>query len=192
MSNSVVSPNELAPPSEALGGKLPVAGESHHEQAEEEQSAERLALRVASLVLLCPIGQGREVLPVPETTRLPYLPPWLPGIANVRGMLVPVVDPVVALGLERSGNEAPHTHLLVFGTTQSDLIGLMVDGLPVPCSMQAGERMKGIPPHPEMLQGHVHGAYVRDGETWLDVDLEGLFERMRSGVEAGERADHRA
>ncbi len=174
MTSEKTSPSdELLPPSVALGGEfvLPDDGAGPAVSA----SVERLAFRIGPLGLLCPVDAGREVVPPQDVSRLPHLPSWLVGVANVRGMLVPVVDLAQALDLER--NDAYQQYLLVFGAGE-DVIGLLVDGLPTPCGVETEERMSGVPPHPDMLKGHVHGAYERDGEVWLDVDVEGFFNTL--------------
>ena len=56
-----------------------------------------------------------------------------------------------------------------------DVLGLLVDGLPVIARFDEKERMRGVPPHPERLSGHVSGGYERDGVVWLDVDAGWLF-----------------
>jgi purine-binding chemotaxis protein CheW len=41
-----------------------------------------------------------EVVPVPRTSRVPGCPPWLSGVVNWRGRVLPVVDPRSLLGAE--------------------------------------------------------------------------------------------
>jgi twitching motility protein PilI len=41
---------------------------------------------------VAPMAEVAEVLPVPPTTRVPGVKPWVAGIANVRGRLLPLVD----------------------------------------------------------------------------------------------------
>lgn len=42
--------------------------------------------------LIAPIGEVSEVLSMPEYTSMPLVQPWLLGIANVRGRLLPLTD----------------------------------------------------------------------------------------------------
>ena len=42
--------------------------------------------------LVAPIGEVSEVLTMPEYTRMPLAQPWLLGVANVRGRLLPLTD----------------------------------------------------------------------------------------------------
>lgn len=46
-----------------------------------------------------PVERVLEVLAVGRITRVPTTPPWIRGVANVRGSVLPVVDVAVKLGL---------------------------------------------------------------------------------------------
>jgi chemotaxis signal transduction protein len=176
----------LLPPSVALSGEfvLPDACEAGPARA---STAERLAFRVGALDLLCAADLGREVVPPPAVSRLPHLPAWLLGVANVRGMLLPVVDLAVALAVER--DTALRPYLLIVGAGDAAL-GLLVDGLPAPRTFEAAERLDSVPPHPPFLGGYVTGGYQRDGALWLDVDIGGFLEglgRRLTAAAAGSR-----
>jgi chemotaxis signal transduction protein len=152
-------------PTAALSGEftLPETGQNN----ERVQAQERLAFRVGALGVLIPSNAGREVVTPPPVSRLPHLPAWLAGVANVRGMLLPVVDMAHALGLAR--DQVSKSYLLIHGAGE-DAIGLLVDGLPQPLSFEESERMHGLPPHPDMFTGHVRGAYKRGDMVWLDLN----------------------
>jgi twitching motility protein PilI len=82
----------------------------------QEQPAEQwrgLAFNVGSTRLLSEIGEVQEVIELPELTRVPGTAPWLLGIANVRGRLVPVVDLCGYLGFEKSTREEEWRVLVV-------------------------------------------------------------------------------
>jgi chemotaxis signal transduction protein len=115
---------------------------------------------------------GREVAPPPPVTRLPNLPAWMRGLTNVRGTLIPVVDLAAAFGVVREA--ALSEYLLVMGDGDS-AVGLLVDGLPAITRFDAAERMRGVPPHPEKLAGHVTCGYEREGVVWLDLDEGGIL-----------------
>lgn len=135
-------------------------------------AVERLAIRIGNLHLLCAPDIGREVMLPPPSSPLPHTPAWLLGLANVRGALVPVVDLALAFGIERNNDR--RAYLLISGIGE-DAIGLLVDGLPVLQRLESTDRLANIPPHPAMLDRHLHGAYRHGGAVWLDVELHGFF-----------------
>ena len=49
--------------------------------------------------LVAPMGEVTEILILPPLTRLPRVQPWIRGLANVRGRLMPVVSVTAWLGL---------------------------------------------------------------------------------------------
>lgn len=167
-------------PTEALDGGI-IAPPAEANESSMVAAVERLAIRIGSLHLLCAPDTGREVLLPPPASRLPHTPEWLLGVANVRGALVPVVDLAMAFELERIDER--RAYLLISGAGDN-AIGLLVDGLPVLQRIDASRRLDGIPPHPEMLTGHVLGALDHAGATWLDVALGGLFRTLGERIAA--------
>lgn len=169
--------SNLVLPSEALGDKMNAFAEVESRQGED--SIERLALRVGPLGLLFPVRMGSEVLAPPNTSRLAYLPAWVLGLANVRGTLVPVVDLAEAIGLSRDVSARQYT-LMVGNRNES--MGLLVDGLPVTCKFERKEMLSALPPHPDMLAGHITGALDRNGEVWLDVNAKRLLSALGAQI----------
>jgi purine-binding chemotaxis protein CheW len=58
-----------------------------------------LRMAVGSEVLCVPIEQVREILEVSRLTALPRTPPFLRGVMNLRGAVVPVIDLAARLGM---------------------------------------------------------------------------------------------
>lgn len=48
--------------------------------------------------VVAPMGTVTEILKVPPLTRLPRVQPWVEGVANVRGRLLPVIGLAAFLG----------------------------------------------------------------------------------------------
>lgn len=165
------SADALMTPTAALAGRLvpPIAA-----GADEAHTAvqERLTFRVGPFGILVPPEAGREVVAPPSISRLPHLPTWLLGIANVRGTLVPVVDTARALEVEHDA--AARRYLLIFNHGR-EVFGLLVDGLPRRQSFEAHERLSSLPPHPQLLDGHLIDTYDRAGLLWYELDLDGFF-----------------
>src|SRR5690348_3397904 len=71
-----------------------------------------IGFRVGSRLLVSGIDEINELLAVPALTSVPGTQPWLLGVANVRGNLVPVVDFARFLFGERT-QHSDRTRLLV-------------------------------------------------------------------------------
>ena len=51
-----------------------------------------IAFRIGGNNLVTPLGEVVEILDVPELTIVPLTQPWVCGLANLRGNLLPVID----------------------------------------------------------------------------------------------------
>lgn len=74
---------------------------------------------------VAPMGEVSEMLEVPHYTRLPGVQPWVKGVANVRGRLLPVCDLAVFLG-DRIHTGRKQQRILVL-ETEDLYTGLLVD-----------------------------------------------------------------
>lgn len=139
-----------------------------------EKEAGRYGFRIGTLGLLIQQGSGSEVIQMPTMWTLPGAPPWLLGLINLRGNLVPVFELRILLGLgQRTANEKP----LVLVFDQGDkAVGIVIDDFPKPLS--ALGKLPNLPQLPTALQGHVHAGYVKDEMIWLEFDHGSFFEEM--------------
>lgn len=74
---------------------------------------------------VAPMGEVAEVLHEPRCTLMPGVKPWVKGVANLRGRLLPVMDLGAFLGLERSVARKQRRVLVV--EYQDVFVGLLVD-----------------------------------------------------------------
>ena len=51
-----------------------------------------IGFRIGRERYVSPMGEVQEILPYPEMSRVPRALPWLKGIANIRGNLLPITD----------------------------------------------------------------------------------------------------
>lgn len=87
--------------------------------------ATMIAFRLAGCDALVDLECLAEILPVRGLTRLPRVQPWMRGVANVRGKLLPVVDGAVFLG-QSAPAPAKHQRILVM-VSDDFSAGLIVD-----------------------------------------------------------------
>jgi twitching motility protein PilI len=84
-----------------------------------------IGFRVGGRYLVSSIAEVNEILTVPQLTVVPGTRPWLLGVANVRGNLVPVVDLRNFIEGDRS-QVTDGTRVLVI-RQHGGSVGLMVD-----------------------------------------------------------------
>jgi twitching motility protein PilI len=76
-------------------------------------------------LFVVPIGEVSEMLEVPSYTHLPGVQPWVKGVANVRGRLLPVFDLAQFFG-DRLTSSRKQRRILIL-ETETIYTGLMVD-----------------------------------------------------------------
>lgn len=75
--------------------------------------------------LVSPMGEVSEILILPALTRLPRVKPWVRGVANVRGRLMPVISLAAWFGTQASTPWRGQRALVV--ETGEMYCGLLVD-----------------------------------------------------------------
>lgn len=93
------------------------------EETREEWSG--IGFRIGGSHYLAAMGEVTEILSVPELARIPHTRPWVRGMANVRGNLLPVMDLSGYLG---KGEIAITSEARVLVIDQEGVVtGLLVD-----------------------------------------------------------------
>ena len=74
-----------------------------------------------------------------HVTRVPYTPPYVLGVMNLRGMIVPVIDLRTRLNLERRSFDASTVVIVVRvqSSRGEKTVGIVVDGVSEVYSVQA-------------------------------------------------------
>jgi purine-binding chemotaxis protein CheW len=86
-----------------------------------------LLARIGGARFIVPAARVGEVLRMPDLTRVPGLPSWVPGVANIRGQVLAVLDLRPLLGLvQDSGAVRPRLLRLDIGGLE---VGLRVDAV---------------------------------------------------------------
>ncbi|MGI9331543.1 MAG: chemotaxis protein CheW [Gammaproteobacteria bacterium] len=120
---------------------------------------------------------GITVYPVPNT------PPWMVGLINLRGNLVPTYD--MALLIEREAKVISRRIMLVLEQAEK-AIALIVDALPRPFRETDTQRLTRVPNLPARVSAHVQQALLQDDVVWLYFDHLSMVTALRQefdGVE---------
>lgn len=145
----------------------------------EEATADRewvgVAWRMAGESYLVAREETREVLPFPnQLTRVPGAKPWVRGLANVRGSLLPVIDLRQFLG-SGATPVTRNTRVLVVNHREVPA-GLMVDEVQGFRRFSDGEFSADAPSTLVQCERFMAGAFRRGSETWPVLGLRLLVE----------------
>lgn len=72
-----------------------------------------LGIEAASCHWLVSLAEAGEIVPVPNITEVPLTQPWFRGLANVRGVLVSVIDLSLFMGLNQPTPTHKESRLMV-------------------------------------------------------------------------------
>ncbi|NNM61781.1 MAG: purine-binding chemotaxis protein CheW [Steroidobacteraceae bacterium] len=134
-----------------------------------------VAFRMGGETFLVAREETREVLGLPASvTRVPGVKPWIKGIANVRGQLMPMVDLRQFLG---SGVAVAQRNARIIVVNHREVpAGLVVDEVHGFRRFSANEFSPDPPPTVIRCDSYLAGAFRRGGEVWPVLSVRVLVE----------------
>lgn len=151
--------------------------------ADEPEPESRFGYHIGPLGLLVQPGVLAEVLAVPSIERLPGTPPWLLGITNFRGTVVPVFR--LHDLLDDTKPDRPPGYCLALSQREG-LVALVVDDRPR--QVTAPKRLHDRPLLPGLLSECVKACYLEGDNLWLDIDYERLLWSLSERISGGAAA----
>jgi len=119
------------------------------------------------------IEQVKEVTLTPEIARMPKTPPFVKGIANLRGDIIAIIDLEERFQLRPAGEELPAYSYTLAIEAKDYIIGIVVREVPQPLSIPASLIEKA----PEFIQDlnindkYIEGIVKVDGRVIIVLDM---------------------
>lgn len=153
-------------------------------KAEDQEEWQGLGFQIGGVRLVSPLGEVSEIMQLPRYTTLPGVKPWLLGIANVRGRLIPIIDMHQYLDVQAAH---PRKDWRVLVIEEGDLVaGLLIEqSLGMQHFLEEGFE-EATPAELPGLQGNLRGAYRHGGRMYYVVSLLSLV-RDEKFFEVAER-----
>ncbi|WBO85722.1 chemotaxis protein CheW [Hymenobacter yonginensis] len=123
------------------------------------------------------IEQVKEVTLTPEIARMPKTPPFVKGIANLRGDIIAIIDLEQRFGLRSFEEELPALSYTLAIEAKDYTIGIVVREVPTPLSIPASSIEKA----PEFIQDinindkYIEGIVKVDGRIIIVLDMMKLL-----------------
>lgn len=131
-----------------------------------------VSFSLSGVEYIVPLDDISEIIPVPETTKVPGVKGWLKGVANLRGVLLTLVDLQEFLGRSSSRNVLKQRVLVL--DQQGSYLGLIVDEV---TGMQHFEQKdikeEGLTADAAVAP-YVVGAFERDQGLWRVFGMKEL------------------
>lgn len=142
------------------------SSETHHQWT-------GIGFEVAGQQLVAPMGEVSEILAMPDFAMVPLSKPWLLGVANVRGRLLPLVDLARFLGLQ-SQSRLKNAKVMVIDQ-HGIFSGIVIDQvLGMMQFSQADYQARSIAQNSPFAP-YNHGVFVKDTKDWFVMLLSLLF-----------------
>ena len=151
-----------------------IAASGRGQESGQQEEWVGVGFRVGRTLMVVAREEVREVLTWPGVTALPGAKPWMLGLANVRGQLLPVSDLSAFFGGEPITLGRSSRVIMV---NHPDIpAGLLVDEVRGFRRFIASEKAEVIPETLPGMTPFLAGAYGNEDETWGVLGLHGLVE----------------
>ncbi|HKN93193.1 MAG TPA: chemotaxis protein CheW [Thermoleophilaceae bacterium] len=131
-------------------------------------ATELVVFRIDKSEYALPVENVAEILRMVAIAPVPEAPEWLPGVVNLRGKVIPVIDLRTRLGLPRM--EAGLNTPIIVAETDGQLVGLVADSVTELLSVPLDSVE---PPDARVGDANAVEAVARAGERLLLIfDLE--------------------
>ena len=116
----------------------------------------------------------REIIRLPEITKMPNTPYYVEGIINLRGRVIPIISMRKRFDLQE-GERTNQSRIIVMDVG-GDLTGFIVDGVSEVIRIPASE----VQPPPAMVSGSIEQSYLTGvfnhaGQLLIIMDVERMF-----------------
>lgn len=129
-----------------------------------------LGLQIGGVRLVSPLGEVIEILKMPKIAHLPGVKPWVLGIANVRGRLIPVIDLHGLLGMTPT---LPMSQWRVMVIETEDLVaGLVVEQSLGMQHFVEESYEESVGDGLEVLGPYIQGGYRHAGRVYHEIHLK--------------------
>ncbi|WP_230390872.1 chemotaxis protein CheW [Reinekea sp. G2M2-21] len=142
------------------------------EQEEITETFSGIGFRIGAHFFVSPMSEVTELLRVPAFTRLPNVKPWVLGVSNIRGRLIPLIDLNAFFSYESSDPIRTRRILVIEQNEQTD--GLVVDGVEGMQYFAADSFDETVPEIPNDLKPFVLGHFVKDRRIWSRFSMKAL------------------
>ncbi len=136
-----------------------------------------IAFRINEKMYMAPMNEVSEILDLPSLTRVPNAKPWVLGVANVRGNLLPIMD---LSGFLKGANTRQHKRSRVL-VVNHELVhsGLLVDEIYGMRHFERESWTKRLPKIDSAVAPFVQRCYENEERTWMVFSMFKLAESPR-------------
>jgi twitching motility protein PilI len=136
-----------------------------------------IGFRIGETRLLSKMGEVTEILEMPDYTRVPGAKPWVVGIANVRGSLLPLMD--IQGFVTGEGLKNRRDGRVLVANLRGTNTGLVVNEVLGLRHFSLEEQTYELPEIENALKPFIKQAFHREQQYWPVFSLQALIEDER-------------
>lgn len=121
-----------------------------------------------------PLLEVREVIPPPQTTRIPGAENYYIGLANIRGQVISVIDLRAHLGVTPRGGA--NEEVVIITNIEGFNIGLLIDSLEKVLSTEDVEECTIEDLRDQTAGEYLRGVFKHEGDLVFILDLHRLLD----------------
>ncbi len=142
------------------------------QQIEVRRTWSGVGFRLGKVYLLTKLEEVDEILISPEITRVPSALSWVKGIANIRGMLLPIMD--LRDYIDGEAIKAGRKTRVILIKKGELVSGLMVDEVFGMRHFFEEERTENVPEVSDNLKKYLQGAFRKGNMHWGIFNMDNL------------------
>jgi twitching motility protein PilI len=132
-----------------------------------------IGFAINGIPLLAKMEDVSEILPLPQTIRVPDVKPWVLGLANIRGNLMPILDMNGYLYGNPSRIEKASRILII--NREAVVAGLLVDEVFGLRRFKPEEHLREQTPDTGSLGDYLSGIFIDQVRRWNVFSVEKLI-----------------
>jgi len=139
-----------------------------------ERPYTRYGYTISNMNFLVPEDTVSEIIQDTNIFDLPNSPPWIEGLINLRGNIIPVMNLDKFL---KSFNNNKATKILVLNNSdEKKSIAIIINELPV--SLELNESKTTTSNYPSELQEFISNGFSQNKRDWIEFEPQKLFKTL--------------
>ncbi len=136
-------------------------------------SRELIAFRIGDQEFCVNIMSVREIRGWTQATPMPHAPPYVMGVINLRGAVLPIVDMSARLGMKQA--EPTARHVIIVAQVKSKVVGLLVEAVSDILTI-TDDNIQPVPEiSSELEKQYARGILAIDTRMICLIELDALF-----------------
>lgn len=147
-------------------------------QASGNDTCELIAFTIGDQEFCVEVMAVREIRGWTQSTPLPHSPAYVSGVINLRGVVLPVMDMSMRLGM--AATEPSERHVIVVIHVGGQFVGLLVDSVSDILTVSTASIQPAPDVSREMNRDFVQGIIPIEGRMVCLIQLNALFGAIES------------